>query len=223
MTSATSWADGLSGSAYDEDFGTRGPASEAAVDLRFELRGMRLPVDHGLALAAAVLAQLPWLEDEPCAAIHGVRGAPLAEGGLGISRRARLVLRLPPHRVEAARALEGQALALATETVTVGPCKVWPVVASTTLYSRLVIEDADDEAAFAAAIANELNALDIPVRPILGRRKSIRTAAGECSGYSVLLHGMVPARSLVLQERGLGAHRLYGCGIMVPHKSIAPV
>ena len=53
--------------------------STSAADLRFELHGERLPLDHGQALAEAVCAQLPWLADEREAGIHAVRGA--AMGG----------------------------------------------------------------------------------------------------------------------------------------------
>ena len=68
--------------------------SASAADLRFELRGERLPLDHGQALAEAVCAQLPWLAEERAAGIHAVRGATMGGELLGISRRARLVLRL---------------------------------------------------------------------------------------------------------------------------------
>ncbi|MFZ1907922.1 MAG: type I-MYXAN CRISPR-associated protein Cas6/Cmx6, partial [Burkholderiales bacterium] len=49
-------------------------------DLRFELRGERLPLDHGQALAEAVSEHLPWLADEPAAGIHAVRGAAMSGG-----------------------------------------------------------------------------------------------------------------------------------------------
>ena len=38
--------------------------SASIADLRFELLGERLPLDHGQALAEAVCGQLPWLADD---------------------------------------------------------------------------------------------------------------------------------------------------------------
>src|SRR5512135_2794652 len=62
--------------------------SAASADLRFVLRGERLPADHGEALADAVTAELPWLAGERDAGIHAVRGAPMQNELLGVSRRA---------------------------------------------------------------------------------------------------------------------------------------
>jgi hypothetical protein len=38
-----------------------------------------------------------------------------------------------------------------------------------------------------------------------------------------MLHDIDLMQSLVLQERGLGLYRGYGCGIFIPHKSITAV
>jgi hypothetical protein len=38
-----------------------------------------------------------------------------------------------------------------------------------------------------------------------------------------MLHGLKRAESVAIQESGLGLHRLLGCGLFVPHKSIAAV
>ena len=58
---------------------------------------------------------------------------------------------------------------------------------------------------------------------VLGKPGAVATRQGPRRGFSVLLHGMSPAASLRLQERGLGELRLLGCGIVVPYKSIAAV
>jgi hypothetical protein len=42
-------------------------------------------------------------------------------------------------------------------------------------------------------------------------------------GYSLMLHDIDLMQSMILQERGLGLHRGYGCGIFIPHKSIKEV
>ena len=202
------------------------PAAEA-VDLRFELRGERLPLDHGQALADAVCAELPWLADEPAAGIHAVRGAAMSGELLGISRRARLVLRLPRARLDDALALAGRTLRLGGETLGVGEGKAWPISASQTVYSRLVIVGPAEEQPFAdalgALLGTRFGTAGVACQVVLGKPRSLATRAGVRRGFSVLLHGMTPELSLRLQEQGLGELRLQGCGIVVPYKSVAAV
>jgi CRISPR-associated protein Cas6 len=196
------------------------PSTEAA-DLRFELRGERLPLDHGEALAKAVIEHLPWLADEPAAGIHTVRGAAMGGDLLGISRRARLVLRLPRARLDDALALAGRSLRLGGETLGVGEGRAWPISPSETVYARLVVAGPEAEAAFAEALGALLAAFGVACQVVLGKPRSLATRQGVRHGFSVLLHGVGPELSLRLQERGLGELRLQGCGIMVPYKSIA--
>jgi CRISPR-associated protein Cas6 len=198
------------------------PSAEAA-DLRFELRGERLPLDHGQALADAVIEHLPWLADEPAAGIHAVRGAAMGGDLLGISRRARLVLRLPRARLDDASALAGRSLRRGGETLEVGKSRTWPISPSETVYARLVIAGPAEEAAFAEALNGLLAAFGAACQVVLGKSRSLVTREGVRCGFSVLLHGAGPELSLRLQERGLGELRLQGCGIVVPYKSIAAV
>ncbi len=197
--------------------------SASAADLRFELHGERLPADHGQALAEAVCAHLPWLAGEREAGIHAVRGASMGGELLGISRRARLVLRLPRARLDDALALAGRSLRLGAETLRVGAAKPWPITASDTLYARLVIAGPAEEQPFVATLGALLRAFGAACEVVLGRPRSLATRDGVRRGFSVLLHGMTPELSLRLQERGLGELRLHGCGIVVPYKSIAAV
>jgi CRISPR-associated protein Cas6 len=58
---------------------------------------------------------------------------------------------------------------------------------------------------------------------ICGRPQTLRSEAGTLHGYSLMLHDVPPHKSLQLQDEGMGRNRLLGCGIFIPHKSIAPV
>src|SRR5258706_10272518 len=84
------------------------------VDAVFAISCRCLPVDHAYALSQAVAAALPWFAQEPDAGLHLVHGAASGSGWmrpegadavLQLSHRARLALRLSPHRVDAAAAL----------------------------------------------------------------------------------------------------------------------
>ncbi len=58
---------------------------------------------------------------------------------------------------------------------------------------------------------------------VCGREQQLRGPQQALHGYSLMLHGLREASALRILERGLGAHRLMGCGVFVPHKSAAAV
>ncbi|EHR72147.1 CRISPR-associated protein Cas6, subtype MYXAN [Burkholderiales bacterium JOSHI_001] len=197
------------------------------VDLVFPLAGRTLPRDHRLALAQALEAAAPWLNSEPAIGLHPVN---LVQGGSEpalLSARARLLVRLPRQRVAALSALQGLSLDVAGHPVNLGAPHARELLPHGTLYAHLVAADGEDEAAFLAAVGNELDALDARCQRICGRRHQIRatTDAGApwLTGFSLMLHGLTPPASLRVLEAGLGAHRRLGCGLFVPHRSAAAV
>ena len=56
---------------------------------------------------------------------------------------------------------------------------------------------------------------------ISGRARTVVAEGREIAGYGLALHGLAPADSLRVQREGMGGERQLGCGIFVPHKSIA--
>ena len=75
------------------------------VDLSFRIDCAQLPPDHAWLLYRALERALPWLQQEPRAAVHSIFGAASGNGWvrpadvpgelLQLSRRTRLSLRLP--------------------------------------------------------------------------------------------------------------------------------
>jgi len=201
------------------------------VDAVFAISCPSLPVDHAYALSQAIQAALPWFAEEPCAGLHTVYGAASASGWmrpegadalLQLSRRARLALRLPRHRLDDAAALLGRTLEVAGWPLRVDQVAVRPLSRITTLFSRCVIlAAAGDEAAFLAAAAGELGALGIkPGTMVCGRVTPVATPARTYRARSLMLAGLTPEQSLALQRQGLGAERKLGCGLFIPHKDI---
>jgi CRISPR-associated protein Cas6 len=92
-----------------------------------------------------------------------------------------------------------------------------------TLYAYRVAADSSDETQFMATMETELTALAITGERVCGKRQSLRRDGQDMTTFSMMLHGLVPEQSLRLQQHGLGAHRLLGCGLFVPHKSAAAV
>ena len=201
------------------------------VDAVFSISCRSLPVDHAYALSQAIQAVLPWIAEEPGAGLHTVYGAASASGWmrpegadalLQLSHRAKLALRLPRHRLEAAAALLGRTLDVAGWPLRVDQLSTRPLSRITTLFSRgVVLIGAGDEAAFLVAAERELCTLDIAPKTILcGRMTTIATPARTLESRSVMLAGLTPEQSLALQGRGLGAERMLGCGVFIPHKDI---
>lgn len=193
------------------------------VDVAFEVQGRDLPRDHRWLLAQALLRELAWLAAEPAAAVQPLKLVPgAADPGL-VSPRSRLVLRVPRGRAGEVAALAGRTLALGGHALHLGRPQQRELLAHGTLYAHFVDAAGADEAAFLAAAAAELAALDIAGDPIVGRAQRVCGPEGTLAGFSLMLHGLRSTASQTLLERGLGRHRLLGCGVFVPHKSAAAV
>lgn len=191
------------------------------VDVAFDLIAESLPEGYEWPLYHAIARLAPWIEDSHHAGIHPIRGARSADGGLLVARRAKLVVRMPRDRVCAASVLEGAVLDLGSTSVKVGQGAFRRFRFAPTLYSPRVAMGEADEQAFTARAAAELERLGIR-RPFLcGRRVEVIFDGRAHAAFSVAVHDLVEAQSLLLQSAGLGNGRAVGCGLFVPHKTIA--
>jgi len=207
----------------DDDYGV--------VDAAFAIECRSLPVDHAWALSQAVQAALPWFAEEPQAGLHTVHGAASGAGWvrpegedavLQLSRRTRLVLRLPGRRVADAAALSGLTLDIAGFPMRVGRLLPRPLVRIASLFSRGVIfEDADDETGFLAAADAALRALGVEASTMLcGREVALATPQRSYRTRSLMVTVGTALQSLALQRHGLGEARKLGCGLFIPHKDV---
>ena len=203
-------------------------------DLHFRVVCRRLPSDHAWELYRALVAALPWIDDEPLAAIHSIHGAESGSGWMRpqgerdeihLSRRARLRLRLPKQRFDDARALAGATLDVGGYAVAVGAADVHPLSRETTLFTRRLAAPADgDEDAFLEQAAFLLRQKDIVARKMMsGRRRVVRTPDEEIAVSSLMVGGLAFDETIRLQQQGLGDGQKLGCGIFLPHKSIDAV
>lgn len=199
-------------------------APSKLVDLAFALQGHSLPRHHRAELAQAVLQRLPWLADEPQAGLHRLN-LPAGTGAEALlSNRSRLLLRLPRERVPQAQALAGAELQLGSHHLRVlGPGQVRELLPYGTLYAHLVAAEREAEPDFLADVDHELQRLGVAGRRMCGRQQLMADGGHDLVGYSLMLDGLQPAHAQQLMEHGLGPHRLWGCGLFVPHKSAAAV
>jgi len=204
---------------------------DEVVDAVFAIECRSLPVDHAWALSAAIQAALPWFADEPQAGLHTVHGAASGAGWnrpegedalLQLSRRTRLVLRLPGRRVADAAALIGRTLDVSGSPMRVGRMVPRPLQRIASLFSRSVLFQASaDEAQFAAMAAEGLRALGVESLTMLcGRDVTLATPDETYRTRSLMVTVTTPAQSLLLQRQGLGEARKLGCGVFIPHKDV---
>lgn len=194
------------------------------VDLVFGLRGSGLLGEHAVCLRDELRRRLPWLAAEMRAGVLGLAGLSAGDGGHYLTARTRLALRLPRDRVAEARMLVGQQLDLAGCIVgieRVGERELWP---ARVLYSALVCHDMADETGFLAESRRQIESKGFRHAALIcGKARHMDGGDGEIIGFSLMVHGLAPDESLRLQTEGLGRGQQCGCGIFVPHKSIAAV
>jgi CRISPR-associated protein Cas6 len=222
----------------EKDENTPFVVPDDVVDVVYNINSKCLPLDHAYSFSSAMRAALPWIDDEAQAGIHLIHGAESGNGWmrpedtgselLHLSRRARMTLRVPKHRVEAAQALTGQTLDVDGYALEVGKSKVKLFSTLPTQFARYVaVPDGinhEDETAFMAAAAEQLKALDIKVRKLLcGRAHALRHPQGNLYTRSIMLADLEVEEAIVLQQYGIGEHRTMGCGLFIPHKGIKAV
>ena len=207
---------------------------QTVIDLVFRTRGRQLPTDHAWTLRQTIIQVLPWLEDEPKAGIHLIHGAQSGNGWqqpddssvIELSARTRFVLRVPEHRIAQARELSDQTLEIDGHAVTLLEARVRPLTPFSAVLARhiRVSESTVDESIFLEHAAQWLDELDIaPTKMLCGRIHRFTTPGVPMLTRSLLIAELNPKDSAAVQYDGLGPDRLLGCGLFLPHKSIAAV
>jgi CRISPR-associated protein Cas6 len=193
------------------------------VDLVFGLRGSAIALDYADRLWRELSERLPWLIEDASIGIHPLAGVSRGDTETYLTRRARLSLRLPRELCSAAGALVGATLDLGGAVEVAGGPSQRPLQASAVLYSSFVVIGEIDEVKFLDACAAQIASMGVSGELIAGRARRALDGVGERHGYSLMIHGLKPEHSLHVQRTGLGNERRRGCGIFVPHKSLAAV
>jgi len=199
---------------------------DGVTDIVFSLSGTTIMPEYAAPLWRALREHLPWLADEPGAAIHPLARLSRGQGTLFLGRHTRLLLRLPQRRVAEALELCGHLLDIdASAKLEVGVASLRPLRPGAVQYSPLVTLDNASEADFLVEAERLLSGMAIACHLVCGKAQAVQgeESEGMLQGYSLMLHGLKPADSLRIQHAGLGAGRKLGCGIFVPHKTVAAV
>jgi len=195
----------------------------SVVDVVFPITGHALPRDHAQALKQALCAQWPWLATDAQAAIHPIKLVPGLDALALLSKRSNLLVRVDSPRADALLALAGLDLVVDGHPLHLGSAHRRELQPHATLYAYKVAAESADEVTLMASVAQELAEMGVGGERVCGKRHSMQVAGQVVTTFSLMLHALKPDQSMRLQQRGLGASRLLGCGIFVPHKSAAAV
>lgn len=196
------------------------------IDLQFDLVGSTVPAENAQLLSDAILTLLPWLGEDGGSGIQHLKGAETNSGDatLNINRRTKLFIRTPKTRVADMQQIVGKTLQLGAHVLALGSFKTREFSPFANIYAHFVDTGSTTEEQFVQDVMRELDErFQLHCGFICGKRQSLQSASGPLSGYSLMLHDVPPHKSLQLQDEGMGRNRLLGCGIFIPHKSIAPV
>ncbi len=217
----------------EEDDSSQFVMPENVVDVQFSINCKSLPVDHAHALSSAVKEALPWFADEVQAGLHLIN---VAESGNGwerpqgddellyLSRRTKLTLRVPQHRIEDVKQLSGQILNVADNEMEVGKSNVRLLSISTTLYARYVAgKEGQSEDDFLVELISELKDAGLRFKKVLcGKENLMAMPNGQMITRSLLVADMGFDDAVRLQENGVGPHayKKLGCGLFIAHKTV---
>jgi CRISPR-associated protein Cas6 len=205
------------------------------VDVAYKINCKCLPLEHAMALSAAIQKALPWISDEEKAGIHLIHGAESGNGWmrpedptnelLHLSRRTRMTLRLPKLRLDDANELTGKTLKIDGHELSVGESQVKLLSTQSTLFSRYVVSiETESEDDFLHRVYKTLKSMDVHINKIMcGKNHILKGHYGDIFTRSVMLAELKPEDSIKVQQEGIGEGRQLGCGLFIPHKGISPV
>ena len=207
------------------------------VDLAFRLSGDTIPADHGYALLGAISRIIPVVHGNDEVGIHPIVGPFIGERLIALDDASRLTFRLDSGLAGEVLPVAGEQLELDGHSIRVGVPETRPLVPAARLHCRLVmIKGFMEPGPFLEAVRRQLAELHIEGVPGLLRRQTEKALEGRSAatpdrcpfvrrtirirdktivGYAVEVQGLRAEESLLLQERGIGGRRRFGCGLFV--------
>ena len=202
------------------------------VDLSFSVDCKELPYDHAYELSSELIKLIPEIKNDKRNAIQTLHG-PMSGNGwvradgenIFLSKRAKLCLRVRKDHVEKIKEIEGKKIKLFGNDLNIGKSKMKSFLVVRDLFCRFVSCDEDlPEDIFLEEVQTELRAYKVNINKALcGQSKRINFGDKTLYTRSLMIADLSKEEAITLQEEGVGKHRLFGCGIFLPHKSIDAV
>ncbi len=202
-------------------------------DASFAIEANTLPVDHLNLVANALCIHIPWLVDIN-ASIHdlsitsgnGWQSPDQPNAIFYLSRRSKLVIRLPKKYLKKVNILVEKQLKIGPHTITIKKRLVDKKLSdSNIIFARYVdSSDSKDENSFLDNINKTLLKKGIkPKKMLAGLKHQLTSNEGPIIARSLMLADLDKSQSVQLQAQGIGKHRLISCGLFVPQKNIDSV
>lgn len=202
------------------------------IEVIFKVSGKTLCKQYVELLAEALHELSPWLGDSEEIAIflnHAIEEGngwyidDNPDNPLYLSRRTKLYLRIPSVKEdELLQALDKAALEIAGHEIELKHSQSRLLNPSETLYSRFVLSEEADEEEFLNRMAQTLVSFGIqPQRLLCGKEREISINGKKVMTRSLMVNDLEKDEAIALQQKGIGPHRKYGCGVFVPYKSIS--
>jgi CRISPR-associated protein Cas6 len=189
------------------------------VDLRFQVFGQSVKVDHGYALFAAISRILPEFHEAGDIGLRLIRGRYMGNGQLNISPASNIVFRLPVSKVAEYINLAGKIFDLDGHQLHIGVPNSRALVPAVTLYSHLVTtKNGNDQKRFEEEMKRQMETMGCKGKLSVGKRKTFKVREKQVVGYSALVSELTAEESIILQEQGLGGRRKMGCGFFEPKR-----
>ena len=217
---------------YWEDDPSEKPtrAIEEVVELHFRLEGRTLPVDHADPLHDRLRELFPWFDTEPLTALQLIQAAASGNGwyspedGSGgpiyLSRRSKLILRVPAARAQEVAGASGADLGFGEPNLRLGAARQATLSPVTTLYARYLVDEAEaDEPRFLAGVAERLAAMGV----VCSKSHHLTLVGARRQTRSLMLANLTAEGARKLLVEGLGDYQRHGCGVFIPHKDIREV
>ena len=202
------------------------------VDLSFSVDCKELPYDHAYELSSELIKLIPEIKNDKRNAIQTLHG-PMSGNGwvradgenIFLSKRAMLCLRVRKDHVEKIKEIEGKKIKLFGNDLNIGKSKMKSFLVVRDLFCRFVSCNDDlPEDIFLEEVQTELRAYKVNINKALcGQSKRINFGDKTLYTRSLMIADLSKEEAVTLQEEGVGKHRLFGCGIFLPHKSIDAV
>ena len=151
-------------------------------DVAFKIECKILPYDHVSELSNAITNLAPWMLENKSIGVHTLHGPDFGNGWVRsekdqifLSKRTRLILRIPKTDIDKVRLIEGSTLNVLKNDIKIGKSIVKPFLVVKDLICRSVLCDPDQtEENFLLEIKNQLSVHGIHIKKaICGKKKSI--------------------------------------------------
>jgi CRISPR-associated protein Cas6 len=197
------------------------------IDVLFKIQGKEISADHAYHLYSSLSKIVPDIHGDESIGIYNINGAYEGERKLKITDKSTLKLRLNSDDLIKVLPIAGKKIQLDGGEIYIGVPSSRALIPAPKLYSRLVIiKGFMEPELFLEAVKRQLEKMNIKGKPYLVEingdkgteyvRRTINVHDMEIVGFAVRVEELTAEESIILQEKGLGGRRHFGCGIFVP-------